>query len=571
MIGFFPESYPDELLFSILSRYHKRMGYRDVASTMRDLFGNQMARPSVDLPANLAELVSRLPPGHAYSAARLIDSHTLLPIYSPFVPAPRLEQIRADMEGSGGARLHSRLGINTFKGTPRTLKYCAACVVEDRSVFGETYWRRVHQTAGVEVCPTHQCYLIDTGVQMGAWGTRDVLMTAEGAIDMHASPQKEGDQYFPIRLRIAEAAAWLLQNPMGGTGQLGHRERYLGLFFQRGACTYSGAFNSGSFEEVREFYSDDFLEGIHCPLTRKNNWAQRLVRKEGKTQHPLYHLLLVNFLGLTLQEFFELPAIRLAFGVGPWPCLNAANEHFGEALIASYETSITQRNGRTPRGTFRCGCGFAYSRIGPEKNEEERYHLHSYVTFGDEWDGCVRELFRSGRYTRKTLAHKLHIAQGTLERQLVRLGLITRQAERATTSDGRRKPVTAQIAARMRMKNRGLFLDAAKTHQGRTAIRKAVSTADTWLRKNDREWWEANAPSRIYTKPTAHVDWQDRDSKWASAVLAEAERTLSLPGRPVFISKNSDRAQLEDYRCHHEALWENPSYSRGFAGCLRGQ
>lgn len=157
----------------------------------------------------------------------------------------------------------------------------------------------------------------------------------------------------------------------------------------------------------------------------------------------------------------------------------------------------------------------------------------------------MRELFQSGMYKRKSLAHKLHMAQHTLEKQLARLGLITRQAQPATTSDRRRKPVTEQIAARIRKENRDLFLEAAKTHYGRTAIRKAVSTADRWLRKNDKEWWEANVPSRIFTKPTAHVDWQDRDSKWASDVLAEAERTLNLPGRPVFISKTAIARSLK--------------------------
>lgn len=361
-------------------------------------------------------------------------------------------------------------------------------------------------------------------------------MTAEDTIDPNVVSQRVRDQYFPIRLRIAEGAAWLLQNPMGGSGQLGHRERYLSLFFQRGACTYSGGFNSSFFEEVREFYSDDFLESIHCPLRRTDNWAQRLVRQEGKTQHPLYHLLLVNFLGLTIQQFFDLPANRLAFGEGPWPCLNTACRHFGEALITTYETSATQRNGRTPRGTFRCGCGFAYSRIGPESSKEERYHLDRYVTFGDEWDSCVRDLFHSGKYTRRALAQELQMAQNTLDRELVRLGLITQQT-RLITSDARRKPITPQIAAELREKNRKLYLEAAKAQPSRTAIRRASPAADSWLRKNDQEWWEANAPSRIFTKPTAYVDWQDRDSKWASAVLAEAQRIYSFSGRPVLVCK----------------------------------
>jgi hypothetical protein len=537
MIGFFPESYPDELLFSILSRYHKRMGYRDVASTLRDLFGNQMVRPSVDLPANLNELVSRLPNGHTYSVARLIDRHTLLPFYSPFVPAPRLEAIRADMEGSGGSRIHSRLGINTFKGTPRTFKYCSGCVDEDREVYGETYWHRLHQAPGVEVCPVHQRYLIDTRVHIGAWGSRETLMTAEDAIDRNIVGSEERDQHFSIRQRIAENAARLLDNPMGGCGELGHRERYLELFFQRGACTYSGAFRSSFFEEVREFYSDDFLESIHCPFTRTDHWAQRLVRKEGTTQHPLYHLLLVNFLGLTMQEFFELPATRLPFGVGPWPCLNAANQHYGEALITSYETSITQRNGRRPRATFRCGCGFAYLRIGPNASEEDRRRIDHYVTFGDEWDSYVRE----GLHSRKSLTRltrELRLSKGTLERQLIRLGLLG-APERPITLDRRRKPISPQTFAQMRRKNRTLFLEATKTHKSRTAIRNAVTTADRWLRKNDQEWWLANSPSRIYAKPTAYIDWQNRDTKWALAVLREAERILALPGRPVRVTKTA--------------------------------
>ena len=538
MIGFFPESYPDELLFSILSRYHRRMGYRDAASTARDLFGREVIRPSVDLPANLGELVSRLPPGHGYSVARLIDSHTLLPIYSPFVPAPRLEQIRADMEGSGGARLHSRLGINTFKGTPRTLKYCHGCVEQDRNLFGETYWHRLHQAA-VEVCPTHQCYLIDSGVHLGVWGRRDALITAEEAIDTSTLSDKVRDQYFPIRLRIAEGAAWLLQNPMGGSGELGHRDRYLSVFFKKGSCTYSGCFRSGFLEEVREFYSVDFLASIHCPLTPTNNWAQRLVRRRGLTQHPLYHLLLIGFLGLTIQQFFELPEYRLPFGDGPWPCLNRTSQHFGQALITSYEVSATQRNGRTPRGTFRCDCGFAYSRIGPDKSEEDRYHIDGYVTFGDEWDNCVRERFYSGKYSRIGFSQELHVAPNTLQRQLLRLGLSSKPYRRAVTQDRRRKHVSPQTLTQTRTKNRELFLEAAKIHQGRTAIRNAVSTADTWLRKNDSEWWVANCPSRIFTKRTNYVDWKDRDSKWASAVLTEAKRILALPGRPVMASRTA--------------------------------
>ncbi len=116
--------------------------------------------------------------------------------------------------------------------------------------------------------------------------------------------------------------------------------------------------------------------------------------------------------------------LKLPFGSGPWPCLNSANEHLGQRLITSVELSMTtRRHRRVPLGTFRCACGFAYSRIGSDRSELDHYHIDNYVSFGNEWDNRVRDLFNAGEPV-SSIAASLDIDKKTLASQLVRLGLL---------------------------------------------------------------------------------------------------------------------------------------------------
>lgn len=111
MIGHFPEPYPDELFYSLCARFSDRMQYRYPSKVMADLFGNPQAWVIVGLPRYLDHLVAALPPGHPCTVDTLINAHTLLPFYSPFVPPKRLAQVRQQMKGetSGqpGERQHN--------------------------------------------------------------------------------------------------------------------------------------------------------------------------------------------------------------------------------------------------------------------------------------------------------------------------------------------------------------------------------------------------------------------------------------------------------------------------------
>lgn len=86
MLAYFPAIYPDELLYSVLARYHLHMGMPHVSSTLESLFGNRKVIAAFDLPGNLQALAERIPSDRKLSAEKMIDELTLYPYFSAFEP-----------------------------------------------------------------------------------------------------------------------------------------------------------------------------------------------------------------------------------------------------------------------------------------------------------------------------------------------------------------------------------------------------------------------------------------------------------------------------------------------------
>jgi hypothetical protein len=84
MLEHFPDPHPDEILYSVWSRFSDCVCYLGKQDVMRELFGNINAVTIVDLPCFLGHFVNNLPLGHAYTIDDLINHHTLFPLYAPF-------------------------------------------------------------------------------------------------------------------------------------------------------------------------------------------------------------------------------------------------------------------------------------------------------------------------------------------------------------------------------------------------------------------------------------------------------------------------------------------------------
>lgn len=177
MIPFFPKLYPDELLYSLFARYYIKTGYTAYIFAAQDLFINPKDNPNIEfinkLNNNIINIITS-----DISFENIILNHTMFPYYSKFLPYER--KIKAyqsflNMDGN----YYNLLPIPKRKNNAlRYLRYCPLCATRDKEIYGETYWHRIHQLTGVNICTVHNCYLVNSNIPI-IRKSSPMLLTAE--------------------------------------------------------------------------------------------------------------------------------------------------------------------------------------------------------------------------------------------------------------------------------------------------------------------------------------------------------------------------------------------------------
>lgn len=561
MIPFFPDPYPDELLYSVCARYQDQVQYPTTWSVVKDLFGIERAVAVVDLPSRLGNLVAALPLGHCYTVEQFIDDHTLLPFYSPFCLPEQIKLVREDMQGTNGSKIHGRLGL-LINRRQEWLQFCPLCAASDEKQFGEPYWHRLHQVPGVMVCPVHAVFLEKSQVNLRHQVKRYQFISAKQAIQItsprflnFSAPCHKG------LLNIARDVAWLLcqRNLVPGFNFLG--ERYRRLLTECGLAAYSGRVRNMHqlIDAFKNFHPPDLLQWLQCELDEKigENWLVRLLRvaSKNKSQNPLYHLLLIHFLGYTTEEFFKQKSAFAPFGRGPWPCLNPASDHFKQLLINEYHLSYSYEHGRLrnqPVGVFSCTCGFVYSRIGSDLLSEDRFRISRVKAFGLIWETALRNLWSDPTISFKEILRRLGFSEPTVMMQAVRLGLSFPRLG----PNGRKTQLTKLLNSR-NDKTKATELNKLESYRmallsamaenpgaGRSLLRVKFKRIYSWLYTYDYEWLNVLIPSRRSQKESnpqqpPRVDWKKRDAQLADLARLTALRLKNTPGRPVQITKQA--------------------------------
>jgi hypothetical protein len=546
MIGFFTDPYPDELLYSACARYHHRSRNLSKEATALDLFGNVRSKFIVDLPVRLDYLAAQLP-SETYSASQLIEEHTMLPFYAPFMPPERHEAIRRDMRGDGGGSIHARLGILTSGISVENLRFCPACVEDDVVGYGEPYWHRLHQAPGVQVCPTHRVFLSDSELQVRNRRSGRALVTLRQAIEelpsmsRAAHPLDLEDQKHHVLLLLARDAAWILGAQIEAPGHELLRRRYQHLLLEHNMSSYTGTVKHTPLKaRFLDYYSTDLLERLGCGLELRYHWLRRLINDWKRTRHPLHHLLLMQFLKTPAEEFFRLSVELRPFGKGPWPCLNAAGGHFREMRITGCQINNMQRDRKRFMGTFECECGFSYRRTGADTTPERQYQYDRILSFGEAWYEKLRSMLAVGKYSRHEIAQALGVSAPVVDRESrrlersIELGLpVTKRYEQ---SGGTLISGTSQMRDEHRKRWNEIKIE--NPDMGRYMLSRMEPRSYYWLLKHDRAWLESNCPDRLKNCGTSpRVDWSERDDKYASDVRETAARMLNALGRPVRASR----------------------------------
>lgn len=305
MIAVFPDGYPDELLASIIARYRVWSGTPGWKTIAADLLGGSTA--VMDLPAHLEALVRALPPDCVHTADEFIDVHTLLPYYAPFLPPSREKRVRQMMLSDCGDGIAVTVGVvASTVARPAALHYCPECVRADAAQFGEPYWHRSHQLPGVLLCERHAVLLESGAARVVDPDSRYVYELIPASA--RTQPARKGIEmpHSDLLSGIASSSASLLNWRGQPPGLSALRDRYLALLQQKGFVTSNGRVRMTSLIEsfVPEVGGTELLELVGCGLApSQDNWLARLVRKPRAAQHPLHHLLMLQFLGVDILTF----------------------------------------------------------------------------------------------------------------------------------------------------------------------------------------------------------------------------------------------------------------------------
>lgn len=315
MLSYFPTPYPDELLYSIITRYHIRSGNLNFNQTLLELLGYSPQQLfNVDLPNNLEYLVKRLPTALTHHLETFIQDHTLYPFYRSFLKAPEAWMLKKRMQKKLGSSISAiaKIHLPVQDGSRGFLRYCPVCLKQNIEQYGEAYWHRMHQVPGVLICTTHYVML-----------HKSLIPIQEGYLSCYPAdlincsievePQVYSEDTMQNLMAIAKEISWLCNAQFEFKGLQWLRKQYQHHLVDQSFVSFS---SSSTFKFHEEKFVDAVLScyGQDCLSLIKPSLADRLGRYFYRCLFAcdvepvidrVTHILLIKFLLKSLKNLLE--------------------------------------------------------------------------------------------------------------------------------------------------------------------------------------------------------------------------------------------------------------------------
>jgi hypothetical protein len=574
LLHFFPQVYEDELLYSVLGRYHILSGNISFKQTLTDAFNTDTVIPVVDFPCSLNVLSQNICSGNKYNSQYFIDKCTLFPAYSPFMHLERKSELINIMKNDNGISLKYKIGYIAGGICKKSqLYYCPECAREELKTIGEAYFHRHHQFQGVFVCERHGCAL--KPYRAGVNESRvEYIRLLEENIDYKTNETFEDTRLFELMLYISREIKYLLYNNAKTMNADIIHNRYLTLLKDKGFLSVNGTIKWIDFQdEFINYYSGNLLEKFESNINidSEYNWLKIIFRKPRRLTHPARHILLIKFLCKSIENFIHIKERTLnPFGKGPWPCLNPCCDNYKKLVVKECKVTADYKT-REPVGAFADECGFIYSR----KANDDINKAGTIKEFGQVWKDRLNELIHM-RISIRSIARQMECDPKTVVKYADILGLKDMLNSNMKCSYNKENNKGIKVD---RDKYRSDVMNMIKRDPNikRQNIKESLYKQFIWLYKTDREWFEQNlpAPKRSVNIKHSKSLWIKKDAEVLKLLKSEYKKlldskelkriTMSLLGRRInklpLLEKNIDKLprtkkyldeiteSIEDYQC----------------------
>lgn len=247
----------------------------------------------------------------------LIQKHTVFPLYKAFLPHETSLYIDMRILGNAVTAASNVIPSIDFDLYPNFWRYCDRCVNEDIEIYGELYLRRIHQILGFPICLIHGEELLRSSTSVSDHNNYTVTLRECYFL---------GNTRFESLGSIAKDIAWIFQH-MPQPKEInfpGIYQEY--LLNSTNFVDYKGDIEFRILaKQIEEFYGETCISRIVYEIFNRTvkveEWLQRLIYRPDINNHPILHLLLIHFLGLTYEEFLN------------QSCLESNHEVFETVLV----------------------------------------------------------------------------------------------------------------------------------------------------------------------------------------------------------------------------------------------
>lgn len=541
MITFFPVPYKDELLYSVLARYHIRSGNVSIKATQQDIYGTDSITAIMDLPSHINRLMDNLPVKNHYTTDYLITNHTLYPFYAAFLPPEHASTVKESMIWDNGGSIYNKIGLmaSSVKFN-QYFKFCPKCADEELSNLGELYWHRIHQIPGVLNCPEHNTPLYDSQVPVRGYNKHDYRLAAPESCKICTSEKNYSDKIVEKAINITDDVKFLLSNVVESKSLDWFKEQYINRLKEIGLANLNGRIKMKELlSAFLDFYGHELLGNMQSEINNNNNWLSDMLRRNNRTTHPIRHLLFMQFLGISVSDLFNKKIEYKPFGEMPWPCLNPVASHYMRPVITDIELKYGT-DSKSPIGIFKCNCGFIYLRTGPDNEDKDRYQRTKIKQFGFVWETKLKQLTNQ-KFSLRETARQLGVDPATVKRYAKRLGLQTYWAKKSTVVEKDINSIKQNhpVDKIERYRREWINIRNQYPNSSKTELRQLNNRVFMWLYRNDRNWLNRNSPKLKSTvNYNNRVDWKRRDEEIYENVKGTVDDMLSIR-KPIRITIGS--------------------------------
>jgi hypothetical protein len=514
---------PEETIFGIVSRYHTLTGNPTSGDTLIELLNRRSITLSTAFPSGL-HLISehlRLP---VDTIEELIDGHTILPCFRPFMSSVHYTRIAQSVAAGAASNTKIALGLLASRvGAEDVLRFCPACAKADCESIGIATWYRAHQFPGVLVCPYH-------GVPLVAFHYLAQRLRRQQLFLPTATEKCNGQQCVPKSdelaleklLRVARLIAQLFLLRDVPVDPLAWRNHYLAHLVERGLATANLRVRQQALRsELLDFWTAlrglPVFDGILARCDGDDSWLTSLYRRPRSTHHPLLHVLLIGFLAESIESFLWAGISFPAMAPAPRRRASATTESKIATLVTDRRSirQVAKELGLSINAVLvkaeKIGVGF--TRRPKKVDAVVRLRIQRALAAGNP----VPEIVNTTGLSASTVNRILGADRGLQTQRSASV----REKRQTHARDKLRAAVVASPLASFKV------------------LQAALGADFVWLYRHDRAWLQDQlSPTHRTAVPASPVDWGARDRAMVERVRLAVAEILELSRRPVRVTIN---------------------------------